>query len=86
LTELYRASDDDLAAGLTLLGFSLSLDRITAKTTVDPGEIARAIEARNAARRAKNWKESDRIRDELLAKGIQLKDNPDGTTTWDVKR
>ena len=48
-------------------------------------EIARAIKARNAARAAKNFKESDRIRDELLAQGIQLKDGPDGTT-WEVKR
>jgi cysteinyl-tRNA synthetase len=31
-------------------------------------------------------KESDRIRDELAAMGIALKDNKDGTTTWDVKR
>ena len=43
------------------------------------------IEARNAARAAKNFAESDRIRDELLAKGIVLKDSKDGTT-WEVKR
>jgi cysteinyl-tRNA synthetase len=42
--------------------------------------------ARNAARAAKNWAESDRIRDELAAMGIALKDNKDGTTTWEVKR
>ncbi len=52
---------------------------------VDEAEIARAIEARNAARAAKNFAESDRIRDELLAKGIVLKDGPGGTT-WEVKR
>jgi cysteinyl-tRNA synthetase len=44
-----------------------------------------AIAARNAARKAKNFKEADRIRDELLAKGIVLKDGPTGTT-WEVKR
>ena len=44
------------------------------------------IVARLAARKAKNWAESDRIRDELLAMGIVLKDNKDGTTTWEVKR
>jgi cysteinyl-tRNA synthetase len=43
------------------------------------------IAARNAARKAKDFKESDRIRDELLAKGIVLKDGPTGTT-WEVKR
>jgi cysteinyl-tRNA synthetase len=47
--------------------------------------VSAAIAARNAARKAKNFKESDRIRDELLAKGIVLKDGPDGTT-WEVKR
>jgi cysteinyl-tRNA synthetase len=40
---------------------------------------------------AKNWTEADRIRDELLAQGIQLKDGKDPTTgervtTWEVKR
>jgi cysteinyl-tRNA synthetase len=41
--------------------------------------IEKLIEARNAARRARNFAESDRIRDELLAKGILLEDTPGGT-------
>ena len=49
-------------------------------------QIDSLIAGRNAARKAKNFRESDRIRDELLAKGIVLKDNSDGTTTWEVKR
>jgi cysteinyl-tRNA synthetase len=44
------------------------------------------INVRLAARAAKNWQESDRIRDELAAMGIALKDNKDGTTTWEVRR
>ncbi len=44
------------------------------------------IHDRLAARASKNWAESDRIRDELAAMGIALKDNKDGTTTWEVKR
>ena len=40
------------------------------------------IAARAAARRAKNWAESDRIRDELAAAGVILEDKPGGTTTW----
>jgi cysteinyl-tRNA synthetase len=44
------------------------------------------IEARNAARAAKNWAEADRIRDELAAMGVVLKDNKNGTTTWEVRR
>ncbi len=48
--------------------------------------VNRRIAARIAARASKNWAESDRIRDELAAMGIALKDNKDGTTTWEVKR
>jgi cysteinyl-tRNA synthetase len=44
------------------------------------------IDARLTARKSKNWKESDRIRDELAAMGVVLKDNKDGTTSWEVKR
>jgi cysteinyl-tRNA synthetase len=44
------------------------------------------ITARAAARAAKNWAESDRIRDELAAMGVVVKDNKDGTTTWEVAR
>ena len=51
-----------------------------------PEDVQRLIFVRNAARAAKNWQESDRIRDELAAMGIALKDNKDGTTTWEVKR
>lgn len=41
--------------------------------------IEQAIEARNAARAARNFAEADRIRDELAGQGIQLLDGPDGT-------
>ena len=44
------------------------------------------IDARNAARKAKNFKEADRIRDELTAMGAELEDKKDGTTTWRLKR
>jgi cysteinyl-tRNA synthetase len=41
------------------------------------------IQARNSARKEKNFKESDRIRDELAAMGVVLKDSKDGTT-WEL--
>ena len=43
-------------------------------------EIETAIAARQAARKAKDFKESDRIRDELKAKGVILEDGAKGTT------
>jgi cysteinyl-tRNA synthetase len=48
--------------------------------THTPESIERMIEKRKAARTAKNFAESDRIRDELLAAGIILEDGPSGTT------
>ncbi len=44
-----------------------------------------AIDERTAARRGKNSKESDRIRDELAKMGVVLKDTKDGTT-WEIAR
>lgn len=41
-------------------------------------EVEKLIEARQAARKAKNWAEADRIRDELKAQGIVLEDTPQG--------
>ena len=41
-------------------------------------EVEKMIEARQAARKAKNWAEADRIRDELKDKGIVLEDTPQG--------
>ncbi|MFL1873790.1 cysteine--tRNA ligase [Hansschlegelia beijingensis] len=48
-------------------------------------EIERLIDARIAARRERNFAEADRIRDELLAKGVVLKDSATGTS-WEVAR
>ncbi|TLZ15050.1 MAG: cysteine--tRNA ligase, partial [Gammaproteobacteria bacterium] len=45
-------------------------------------EIEARIAARSAARRAKHWAESDRIRDELAAAGVLLEDKPGGKTAW----
>jgi len=49
-------------------------------------KVEKLIADRSAARARKDWAESDRIRNELLAMGIELEDRKDGTTTWKVKR
>jgi cysteinyl-tRNA synthetase len=53
--------------------------------TVDEHKVAALIEARDSARRARNFKEADRLRDELAAMGVVLKDSKDGTT-WEIAR
>ena len=85
IASLHQADEMALAGGLGFLGFSNVQLKIAAKTKVDEVAIARAIEARLAARAARNFTESDRIRDELLAQGIVLKDGPQGTT-WEIKK
>ena len=48
---------------------------------VDAGEVDRLIAERTAARARKDFKESDRIRDELAAKGVVIKDGKDPTAS-----
>ena len=48
------------------------------KTASLDDKIEALIEARNEARKNKNWAEADRIRDELKAQGIVLEDTPQG--------
>jgi cysteinyl-tRNA synthetase len=52
---------------------------------IDEAKVGMLIEARNAARKARNFRESDRIRDELAAMGVVVKDSKDGTT-WEIAR
>jgi cysteinyl-tRNA synthetase len=62
-----------------------------AQLAIDEASVRERIEARLAARKAKNWAEADRIRGELAAMGIALKDakNPatgEIETTWEIAR
>jgi cysteinyl-tRNA synthetase len=50
--------------------------------TLSDAQIDGRIAARIAARKAKNWAESDRIRDDLAKAGVILEDKPGGTTSW----
>ena len=85
IASLHQADEIALAGGLGFLGFSNVQLKIASKAKVDAAAIEDAIVDRNVARKAKNFKESDRIRDEWLAKGIVFKDGPQGTT-WEVKK
>ena len=51
---------------------------LRAQTEILDEEIAQLIEARQTARRRRDFAEADRIRQSLLSKGIQLEDTPGG--------
>jgi cysteinyl-tRNA synthetase len=77
-------------AALQLLGLLRMTDSEwralnSAGVTVDETLVDRLIEDRRTARAARNFAEADRIRGELDAIGVLLKDSPEGTT-WEVKR
>jgi cysteinyl-tRNA synthetase len=81
---------DEFAASLRLLGFlsesaAAWKDRKQQASGVDAKQIDGLISARTAARARKDFKESDRIRDQLAAMGIVIKDSKEGTT-WEVAR
>jgi len=52
---------------------------------IDAKQVDGLISDRTAARARKDFKESDRIRDELAAMGVVIKDSKDGTT-WEIAR
>ena len=84
IAELYALRDDPAAlrAGLDLLGIVASAAGNAAP--LEPDEEA-LLARRRAARAAKNWAESDRLRDKLAALGVVVKDNRDGTVEWQRK-
>jgi cysteinyl-tRNA synthetase len=88
-----------LRNALEFLGFSCDRARIgrtasavgKAQLRFSAEAVGERIEARNAARKAKNFAEADRIRGELEAMGVTLKDAKDPktgelVTTWEVAR
>jgi cysteinyl-tRNA synthetase len=84
LHAMHRAGEGaTLGPTLRALGFSR---RPESQRKVDETKVVSLIDARNAARKAKDFKEADRLRDELKAMGIELEDKKDGTTLWKVKR
>ncbi|RZL86471.1 MAG: cysteine--tRNA ligase [Variovorax sp.] len=84
--EVNRTQSPELAGLLKALGGCLGLLQsepqgfLQAGTMLDEATIQALIQQRAEAKAAKNFAEADRIRNELLAQGIALKDSPTGTT------
>jgi cysteinyl-tRNA synthetase len=55
------------------------------RPVVDADKVNALINARDAARKARNFKEADRIRDELAAMGVVVKDSKEGSS-WELAR
>ncbi len=87
---------DSIANALDMMGFGAFRDFnadswAREQVSIDVPKVEALKDARLQARKAKNWAEADRIRDELSALGITLKDakNPvtgEIETTWEIAR
>ncbi|MEA2942881.1 MAG: cysteinyl-tRNA synthetase [Bradyrhizobium sp.] len=80
----------EFAASLRVLGFVSETaaewsSRKQQASGIDAKQVDSLISSRTAARARKDFKESDRIRDELAAMGIVIKDSKEGTT-WEIAR
>jgi cysteinyl-tRNA synthetase len=90
-SEVNRSSEPRLAGLLKSLGACLGLLQndpkafLQAGSKLDDAAIKQRIAERAAAKAAKNFAEADRIRQDLLALGIVLKDSAGGTS-WETTK
>lgn len=91
ITLLYNLLKDEMVNGHTKLDLIRSFDKVLSlnlieevKEREDHKEIMALIEARNNAKKRKDFEMADSIREELLSKGIMLMDTREGTTYKEV--
>jgi len=64
----------------------ISLTNVLSNVLIEAQEIQKKIDERTKMRREKRYSDADKIKKELLGKGILLKDKEDGTTEWEWKK
>ena len=80
-TKLYALQDFDRVLSLNLIPAAEALkakQKAEAQASADP-EIDALVQARTEAKKARNFAEADRIRDQLKAMGVEIIDTPQGT-------
>jgi cysteinyl-tRNA synthetase len=63
--------------------FDKKQKQVLEQKSVDPTMIEKMVEKRNAARKAKDWKKADQIRNQLVDMDVILEDRPEGTV-WKI--
>ena len=85
LTNLVKDKDiDSLVISVAGPKINGSITMTNRDFSINEKDIKSKIELRNKARENKDYKEADRIRDELLDKGVLIEDK-DGRTLWKFK-
>jgi cysteinyl-tRNA synthetase len=88
--EIVERAERELAAigvkAVDLHDGFISITALDKSDELDAAAIDALVAKRTEARSRKDWKESDRIRNELNKIGIEIEDHKDGTTTWRLKR
>lgn len=91
--DLFTRIKEDMAVWGSVLGifehnadeFLTELrDNRAARAGIDPAKVQGLLDARQQARKDKDFEKSDAIRDELAAMKVEVKDTPQGAT-WDVQ-
>lgn len=96
--ELTKASYDEVLEMINFVASALGLvhenpqsvlDKLIelsqSNSDVDASWVESLIAERKIAKETKNWARADEIRNELTAKKVVLKDNPDGSTEWKIQ-
>jgi cysteinyl-tRNA synthetase len=80
--QVLRGEWQTLVVLAQVLGLEATSETELPASGFSDADIEAMIQQRSDAKKAKNWAEGDRIRDELKAQGVVLIDKPGGITEW----